>query len=299
MKISPMASPANIAPSAPDAAPAMAARTLRMNTNATPGRADGQVEELPPAAPVAPKLTNPDPNDPATATDEATQPLSPQFVALAKQRRALQQERQEFERQKAEAAKAPVQGAGIDVARLKSDPLGVLLENDVTYDQLTQAILANQNGSSPELQALKAKIAELETGVEKRFTDRDAQAEQQVLAEMKKDATTLAAEGEDFEMIRETGSIPDVMSLIERTYRESGEVLDVREAMTLIEDELVTESLKIAGIKKVQGRLAPPAPQPQQQQRSPMRTLTNRDTATVPMSRKARALAAFRGEPIK
>ncbi len=295
MKISPVATTANTVGSAPEAAPALVPRTLRMNTNATPGRADGQAE----AAPPAPSLTIPDTVDPTKAASEATEPLSPQFVALAKQRRALQQERQEFERKKAEAEAAPVQGGGIDRARFKSDPLGVLLEEGVTYDQLTEAILANQNGHSPEIQALKAKIAELETGVEKRFTDRDAESRKQVLAEMQKDATGLAAVGEDFEMVRETGSIPAVMSLIERTYDDSGEVLDVREAMQLIEDELVTESLKIAGIAKVQGRMQPAA-QPQQQQRpQQMRTLTNRDTAVQPMSRKQRALAAFRGESIK
>ncbi len=294
MKISPMATTANTVGSAPEAAPALVPRTLRMNTNATPGRADGQDGTA-----AAPSLTIPDTVDPTAAATEATEPLSPQFVALAKQRRALQQERQEFERKKAEAEAAPVQGGGIDRARFKSDPLGVLLEEGVTYDQLTEAILANQSSGGPEMAALKAEIKALKEGVDKQLTDRDAQAEQTVLSEMKKEATALAATGEDFEMVRETGSIPAVMTLIERTYRESGEVLDVREAMQLIEDELVTESLKIAGIAKVQGRMQPAA-QPQQQQRTQqMRTLTNRDTAVQPMSRKQRALAAFRGEQIK
>jgi hypothetical protein len=113
---------------------------------------------------------------------------------------------------------------------------------------------------------------------------------------MRKEAQTLVAEGEDYELVRETRSIPQVMTLIERTYRETGEVLEVSEALKLVEDELYKDSLKLAALKKVQSGLAPaqPAPQPMQPQRQ-MRTLTNRDTASVPMSRKARALAAFQG----
>lgn len=256
-----------------------------MTTNATPGTVPAET------------LAIPDTGDTAEATVEATQPLSPQFAALAKQRRALQvKERELADREKALSTQPSNQGGGVDLARLKSEPLSVLLENGVTYDQLTEAILANQNGNGPELQALKAEIAALKEGVDKKFTDKTTAEEQQVLSEMRKEATRLAAEGDTFELVRETGSIPQVMTLIERTYRETGEVLDVNEAMQLVEDELITESLKLAALKKVQGRLKPEAPQAPPPQQRQMRTLTNRDTAVQPLSRKERALLAFTGQ---
>lgn len=281
MKIAPVAAP-SVAPSTPQAP---STRVLRMHTQATPGLItvpDGE-------------LTIPDPVDPAEATVEATQPLSPQFAALAKQRRALQvKEREIADREKALSTQSSTQEGAVDLARLKSDPLSVLLENGVTYDQLTEAILNGQGGS--EIQALKAEIAALKTGVDQKFTDKATQEEKQVLAEMRKEATQLVAEGETFELVRETGSIPQVMTLIERTYRETGEVLAVQEALQLVEDELIKESLKLAALKKVQGRLQPePAPVPQPQQRQ-MRTLTNRDTTAVPLTPKQRALLAFTGQ---
>ncbi len=289
MKISPMASAGNVTGGAVttggELAPrAPSLRSLRMTTNQTPGPARD------------PGLSIPDTDDPATATVEATQPLSPQFVALAKQRRALQvKERELADREKAFATQSATPADAVALSRLKSEPLSVLLEAGVTYDQLTEAILANQNGDSGKFREMEAKLKALEEGVDKRFTDRETQAEQQVLAEMRREATQLIAEGDDFEMVRETRSIPDVMRLIEQTYRKTGEVLDTREALRLVEEELVSESLKIAQIKKVQSRLAPPpAPAPQSQPRQ-MRTLTNRDTASVPLSAKARALAAFNG----
>lgn len=286
MKISPMSSAGLTvgAISAGDAAPPVPTlRSLKMMTNATPGR----VEE---PAPTPDTLATPE------ATEE-TQPLSPQFAALAKQRRALQvKEREIADREKALAERSAIPADSVDMARLKSDPLGVLLDAGVTYDQMTEAILAKQDGSSEQIRALEAKLKAMEEGFDKKLTDKDTQAEQAALAEMRKEALVLSGQGEEFELVRETGSIPDVMKLIEQTYRQTGEVLDVREALKLVEDELITESLKIARLQKVQGQIAPaqPAPQPQQLQRQ-MRTLTNRDTASVPMDRKARALAAFAG----
>ncbi len=259
-----------------------------MTTNATPGTVPYQPAEPAP-------LTKTDTDDTAEATVEATQPLSPQLAALAKQKRALQvKERELADREKALGERSSTQEGMIDLARLKSEPLRVLLESGVTYDQLTEAILADRDGGGPELQALKAEIAALKGDVDKRLTDRDTQSEQAVLAEMRKEATQLAAEGDNFELVRETGSIPQVMELIEKTYRSTGEVLDVSEAMQLVEDELIGESLKLAKLSKVQGRLQPEPPALQAQQRP--RTLTNRDGAAPVMGRKERALLAFAGQ---
>jgi hypothetical protein len=262
---------------------------MKMNVNRTP-------EFIPPptpetAAPVQELSISTD-NETPKKEDEATQPLSPQYAALAKQRRALQvKERELAEREKALATKS--QGSDVvDLAKLKSQPLSVLLEAGVTYDQLTEAILANP--VNPELNALKAELAALKEGVDKKFIDQNTQAEQQVLAEMRKEATLIASQGDDFELVRETKSIPDVMQLIERTYRESGEVLDVKEALSLVEEYLFKEAQRLTGLKKLQSQ-SPAAPAPQSQQRPGMRTLTNKDTASVPMSAKQRALAAFYG----
>lgn len=291
MKISPIATTANTVSAVEGAT--ILKRSLKMATNVTPGLDETPVEDEKINIPD----TNIETNDKAEAVSEETQPLSPQFAALAKQRRALQvKEREIADREKALAEQTPTQGDVVTKTLLKSDPLGVLLDAGVTYEQLTEAVLANQNGYNPEIRALKDKIAALEAGVDKKLTDRDAQAEKAALAEMQREAIQLSSQGDDFELVRETHSIPDVILLIEKTYHKTGEVLDVREALQLIETELFKDVMKTAGLKKVQARLAPTQPvlPPQQPQRQ-MRTLTNRDTASVALSRKARALAAFKG----
>lgn len=262
--------------------------SLKMNTNATPfwQKPEAQVQELPPAAQ---NLSQTNTNE-ASENLEDTKPLSPQFAALAKQRRALQVK----ERELAEKEKA-LQGAGqqsVDLARLKSDPLRVLLENGVTYDQLTDAVLKNNQNS--EFYTLKAEMDTLKQSVDQKLLEREQQQEQQVLSEMKREAAMLASQNPEFELVRITNSVPDVVRLIEKNYRQTGEVLTVQEAMRLVETELLKDAQKIAASKKLQSQNVPP--QAQMQKHSGMRTLTNNHTASVPMSAKQRAIAAFYGQ---
>lgn len=277
-----------------------AQRTITMRTKASP------LEYIPDASPEVPaepaQSAISDASGTANAGVEDTKPLSPQLAAIAKQRRALQvKERELADREKAyKEREGQPQGQNSEslIARLKSEPLSVLQEHGVTYDQLTEAIISGQSGVSPELRALEAKVKSLEEGFDKKLSDKDAETEKAVLAEMRREADILIKEGDAYEMIRETGSVEDAMTLILRTYKENGEVLDVEEALSLVEDDLVNESLKIANIKKVQSKLRPPeqaAPATQQPPPKTFRTLTNRDGASVPLGRKERAMRAFYG----
>jgi hypothetical protein len=310
MKVTPVAlhsssAPQVITPAAP----------IKVRTLATPD-APQPVINVEPVTPPADPIPPVDPvNSPVLDANKAqpseeTKPLSPQMAALAKQRRALQvKERELQEREKAFQASASKKDSWIDPAQLKEKPLSVLLQNGVTYNQLTEALLSGQGDVNPEIADLKASIQALQDGFTKTMAEKDAQAERQALDEMRREATFLATQGDDFEMIRETGSISDVVSLIEKTYRQSGEILDVKEAMGLVEAELVSEAMKIANIKKMQAKLQPPPPppppvvetpppaEPVKQQTQAMRTIINRDSSNSNvMTAKQRAIAAFTGQ---
>lgn len=287
MKISPMAAPYNSVQAPQDNGGfSPTPRTLQMRTNATPPpRHPAQVEEYAGAIPKQQKLPISTTDEASAGVDEVTQPLSPQFAALAKQRRALQvKERALADRER--ALSDPGQEM-VDKALLKKQPMRVLLENGVTYEQLTEEILKNQGNS--EVYELKAELEALRTGVDKKLSDRDQESEKQALAEMNREAKSLA-QTDDFELIREWDAVPDVMRLIEVNFKETGEVLDVSEAMQLVEDQLFERAKKVSGFKKLQQQ-RPAAQAPQG-----MRTLTNRDTASVPSSARDRAMAAFYGQ---
>lgn len=235
---------------------------------------------------------------------EETKQLSPQFAALAKAKRALQVKERELA-QKEEDLKT--QNASnleeyVSKAELKANPLKVF-DLGVTYDQLTEALLGNQNGSSLELQQLKADIKALKEEMSGQLSERDKLQEQQVLAQMKRSVDQLTSQGEDFEAIRLAKAQDDVVELIHRTWQKTGEILDETEAASLVEKQLIEESLPFAKIKKVQLRLTPqqdmvqsePIVEPKPNTRV-MRTLTNRDVARPgPMDRRTRAIQAFNG----
>lgn len=268
---------------------ALNVKRIKMRTNASPDREERLEENLNPESAIQ--------NTGETEEPEVTRPISPQFAALAKQRRALQVKEQEIAlREKALAEKGSQDGA-LDFEKLRTNPLGILQEAGVTYEQLTEAILAEQSGQDPRIAAMQAEIEALKTGLDTKFTERDAQAEKQVLTEIEREAKLLVAEGDDFEMVRGTNSVPKVIELIKRTWQTSGEVLDVQEAAKLVEDQLVEDSLKMANFGKVRSRLTP-AEQVQanaQNRNQGLKTLTNRDTAVRPSSARARAMAAFNG----
>lgn len=286
MKINPVSSASSLQSVNGQTGRAESLKTIKMNVNQTPYPA-GPAGEGEPSIPP----TSEEPKEPVT---EATEPISPQFAALARQRRALQVK----ERELREKEKALAEGSSgtdhIPLARLKSEPLKVMLENGVTFEQLTEAILANQ--ANPELNALKAEMSALKDGVEKRFTDQQEQAIKNGLASKSREIDSVL-EDDAYELVRTTGSKRKVLELIERTFRDTREELDAKEALRLYEDHLFKQNQKLANTKKLQGLFTkqPEQTQPVQQRTLGMRTLTNKDTASVPMDRRARAFAAFYG----
>lgn len=286
MKISPVMPPAP--PTTEGQAP-LNTRSIRMAVNRTP---EGQFapREEPPTDPNVAIL---DDGNQAQGEIEANEPLSPQMAALAKQRRALQVKERELAERERKLTEAPA-SQGIDAARIKADPLGVLLEAGVTYDDLTQAVIANPG--APEVQKLQQKLKEMEEKLEGKLQDRDQQAEKVHFSMKTKEAERLISQGDAYQMVRDTGSLPLVIQYMQREWKENGEVVDLEEALGLFEEELLKRGTKLASLEKVRGKLTPEQSQQPLQPKPRPPTLTNRDNAQVPMSRKQRALAAFHGQ---
>lgn len=238
----------------------------------------------------------------AVASEE-TKPLSPQFAALARQKREIQLERQKLNAEK--AALVTESGDKTSLAeykaRIKANALSVLQEEGVTYDQLTEQILADNGSNNADLSAIKAEIKALKDGFDNRLSERDVLAETQVKTQIRRTVDQLVATGDDFEMVREAGYAPKVVDLIDKIWKKEGILLDESEATAMVEKELLEESLKFAKLGKVQRSLNPAQvkqTQPVQLDRPNtkiMRTLTNRDGASSTMGKRERAIAAMEG----
>jgi hypothetical protein len=272
---------------------------IKMNVNRTVNRdgdlpieaaADPKGGEIPP--PPGKEESNPDIDVQTKIEPEAIKPISPQLAELARQRRALQaKERELADKEKALEGKPTADGL---IERLKKQPLSVLLENGVTYDQLTNEILSSQQGNA-EVAALKAQIADLEKGIDERFTKKESEQEQAVFNHIKKNVDSLSFSSEDFKFIRERKAQGDVMRLIKEAWYQKGDVLDEEEAMKLVETELREEARLYA---KLIGELERPAQTPPQPaaNKQGIKTITNKDAARPVMDRKKRAIAAMLGQ---
>jgi len=277
-------------------------KRIKVSTQSRPD-SQARLEELPLDAPQSDTLAD---YEQAQAASEDTRPLSPQFAALAKQKRALQRKEKELLAKELalDAYAGDRRSLGDHRARLKADALKVLGEEGVGYDPLTEQVLGS-NDERADLSGIRAEIQAMKDALvdRNRFQDeRDAQAEKLVLAQIERETNQLISRGDDFEMIREAGYGPKVVELIYRNFKETGELLDVPEAANLIEQELLEEGLKFAKLKKVQSRLNPALSEQRQavQKDRPgtktMRTLTNRDGgSSLSMSKRARAIAAMEG----
>lgn len=265
--------------------------------------------------------SSPDGAKEETKPQVSDEPLSAHYANLARKERALraraaQQEaalkarEAEFAaREEAFKAKdAEYSTKYIAKDRLTNDTLNALLDSGLTYDQITEAMLAEQGGQSSfsasrEYKAMQAKIEQLEKLTEKTqktFEEQQTSQYKQAITQIKSDASKLIYTDPNFETIKATNSINDVVELIERTFKEDGTLLSVEEAAQAVEDHLVEEAMKITKLKKIQQRMlqnASPATQksteaPKQQQ---LKTLTNAVSASGKLSARDRAVLAAEG----
>jgi hypothetical protein len=256
-----------------------------------------------------------------TAPVKAEDPLSSQYAVFARKEKALRARDQQL-RAREDALRAreaamrpaatPTQPA-IDTSKyvsrddLTKNPLQVLSDMGLTYDQLTNLALQAPSEADMQRRSYEAKIeAELKSikdaqqESKKFYEEQQNQSYQQAVRQMTVDATDLVNSDSQFEMIRETGQVGEVIKLIEKTFNEENLLLSVEEASKAVEDFLVEEATKLAKLDKIQRRLRPAQGQSSQQQpnkQAPtLKTLTNSVSSSRPLSAKERAILAFKGE---
>lgn len=220
---------------------------------------------------------------------------------------AIQAREQEWE------AKEKQYKSYIPKERLTQDALSVLAEAGVSYEQLVEQIV-NQQPKDPRVEAeMKMLRQELQSLREEQENAKKAQAQQQTEAykaavnQIRMDVKNLVTMDPEFEMVKSTNAVNDVVELIERTFKETGHVMDVEEAAREVENYLVEETLKYTNVGKIKQRLqtaqsksnAPSEQQSQEmnkKQPQPMKTLTNAASSPRQLSSRERAILAFKGE---
>lgn len=262
------------------------------------------------------------PEAPKEATTSQEEPLSTQYAILARKEKQLrarvQQQEQAIKAREAallaredalKAKDSEYESKYVPKDRITKDPLTVLSELGLSSEQITQLALNAPSQEAlahkAEIESLRAEIRSLvekQDGVSKSLEERDNQAEQQVINQMTLEAQQLVATDPEFETIKATGNVKEVVKLIQKVFKEDGIILSVEEAAKEVEDALVDRAITYAKLSKIQKRLgtqAQPAAQattesPKQSQ--PVKTLTNNISASRPLSARQRAIMAFEGK---
>lgn len=252
------------------------------------------------------------PSKPAVTEDKA---LSPQYAAIARKERQLrdqvkqfQAERQAFkaEQESSKAKQSQEQTGFISKDRLLKDTWSVLNEAGITYDHLTASAVNPPSQQDQMISKLEAKIQALEDAnkqTNSNIENRDTQAYNQAVAQIRTDVVNLVKSDPNFETIKETRSVGDVVDLIKKTFKEDGVLLSIEEAAQAVEDHLVEEAMKITKIKKIQQRMASnaaptqksPAASQSTSQSPQLKTLTNSVSSTRVLSNRERAIAVMEG----
>lgn len=238
--------------------------------------------------------------------------ISPRMAALARhqkmlrqQQRSFEQQRQAFEAEK-HAMRAKADKADAWQQRLTQDPYSVMLEAGLTADQATALLLNQPNSSDQRVMLLEKELKELRAAQDdtsKRFSDNQNQQYEQAVNQIRNDVKILVDSDESFETIKALSAQDAVVDLIKATFEQDGTLMTNEEAAKEVEEHLLSEAMKMAQIKKVKARLAPPMEEQKevQHQKQPMQTLSNRmvQSTAKPMSekeRKQRAILAFQGK---
>lgn len=291
------------------------------------------VAKEPPAEAVQPEETQmrqSDVNEPTEDTPPAPKEelVSKQYALLAKKEKALrakQLQQEQALREKEEAFKAREAAfmakerqyteGYISKDQFRQQPLSVLADMGISYDDLTQQLL-NPAPVNPQLEShirkLEAKIQELEQGTKDtsaKFQEQQQAAYSAAVKQLEHDVTKVVKSDPNFETVREMGAEKEVVNLIEQTYNKDGIILSVEEATQMVEDYLIEEALRMSKISKINSRLNPrasdsvrvsdaqkiQASSEQQPKQTQTKTLTNAMGATKKLSGRERAMLAFEG----
>lgn len=225
----------------------------------------------------------------AAKADEATKAIEAQkaeeakfaakFAALSRKEKQLRAREREIEQrlraieEQSKAKEAELTSKLVDPARLKREPLKVLEETGLTFQQLAEMVL-NEGKPTAEMlisekeKAFDAKIKAVEAKLEaKEKAEAEARLQAQIDGFKAQIKTSIANNATEYELINANQAYDLVYEVIEahhaRTAAESddgqGEILDTDTAARAVEEHLLAEAKKVLGLSKIKGMLQPEA----------------------------------------
>jgi hypothetical protein len=223
--------------------------------------------------------------EPVLEVKEEDQLLSPRFAALARKEKHL------VEREKkTKEMEIKLQNFEKSIENIKKDPMAALQQIGMTFEELAQAYIASQDPeyvptTEDKIKALEEKLSKKEQEeleAKKALETKTIEEEQKYLDEVVSNyKATIKAEveanSEKYELIAANDAIDMVFEVVESYFADSGEVLDLQQALDSVESHLEEEAKKLLNLKK----FAPKSVEPKSQIKDSINDVQDKSSVTL------------------
>jgi len=242
---------------------------------------------------------------PAEATDAPEAPKAPsaeeqqfasKFAALSRKEKQIRERERQMVQQMAEIEKRmkEIESGSAEVqkfkdlpGRLKKEPLKVLEESGLTFEQLAQMVL-NDGAPTPDMQIKEAlspfekQIEELKKKLEEKEAKEQEEKLESALQKFMGQITDLVNNDPNYELIRANDAVNLVYEVIEQHHSETGEILGNKEAADAVEEYLLEEAKKLIDRDKVKKLMGAGSDAKKPAQGKPQVTLSNDQVSQSP-----------------
>lgn len=226
--------------------------------------------------PEAPVEAQPEPEQSkAEETPAQEEKFAAKFAALSRKEKALRQRETQLNQQmqqieqrlkQMEEQSKQVESYKQIPDRLRKEPLKVLEESGLKFEQLAEMVL---NDGKPTqdmvLNEYEKKVMSRMEELEKKLAEKEAKEEQakydQAISQFQGQLSDFITQTADYELIRANDSADLVFNVIEEHFNETGEILSNKEACDAVEEYLLEEAKKLVDREKVKKLLQPQTPQ--------------------------------------
>lgn len=262
---------------------------------------------------------------PAPVADPQAEAQKNRLLHLARQEKANRAQAKAIKDKEAAIAarEAEIQSIHGWKQNLTKDPLKVLQDAGISYDQLTQLMLNQPSAEAQALRTVEERLQGMEQkqkSVEQLIKENEQKQYDQALKQISSEVQNLSKlESDNYELINAYKAHEAVVELIKWTFENEGYLPTIEDAMKEVEEHLMEEALLIAKSKKITSKLSPPAPEelpvpptrsagpsiqprPIPQRPTPERTLNHQSAPPAPSGkltardRRERAILAFQGK---
>lgn len=256
--------------------------------------------------PVAETQPEVQPEPPKAEPSPEEEKFAAKFAALSRKEKAvrqrelqLQQQMQQLEQRlkQMEEQSKQVENFKQLPDRLKKEPLKVLEESGLKFEQLAEMVL---NDGKPTqdmvLSEYEKKFMSRMEELEKKLAEKEAKEQQEkydaAINQFQAQLVDFIGQTPDYELIRANDAGDLVYQVIEEHHAETGQILSNKEACDAVEEYLLEEAKKLVDREKVKKLLQPQPPsKPAAQTGKSSPTLSNAQAAQASKPQAARRLS--------